>query len=202
MSKSAGNFFTVRDLVNRGYSGPEIRLALLSAHYRANSNFTLQGLDAARETLRYFREFRQNMQNLPERAAPPEELSRLKGSVERFDAAFRAALDDDLNISGALAQVHGFLGQAYKSSLTSGRSGEMALACLAGWDKVLGVLTEASPRGALGLSPEEIGRYLKEREDARRRRDFREADRIRELLKSKGALIKDTPSGPMWHPEG
>ena len=94
--------------------------------------------------------------------------------------------------------MHGFLGETYKSFPTSRQSGEIAMERLAGWDRVLGVLTEEDPKRAFEMSPQEVERYIKLREEARARKDFREADRIRAFLSSKGVLIKDTPSGPRW----
>jgi cysteinyl-tRNA synthetase len=118
MSKSEGNFYTVRDLLKKGYSGLEIRFALLSTHYRSSANFTFQGLEAARTTLRSFREFRRNMTSLPERPPPAGEIEGLQALREKADQAFRQGLDDDLNISVALREVHGFLGEANKRCTT------------------------------------------------------------------------------------
>jgi len=214
MSKSLGNFYTVRDLVAKGYTGPEIRLALLSTHYRTNSNFTLQGLDAARETLRYLREFRWNMMELPEVPGGDEEVSGIQALAEECDRSFRAGLDDDFNISAALAQVHAFVSEAYKRCRAR-RSGKVAVQRLEGWDSVLGILYEptvggggqgtgeASRRvGESGLWAEEIDALLSERDAARARKDYAEADRIRNLLKDRGILVKDTRQGSRWQPEG
>jgi cysteinyl-tRNA synthetase len=211
MSKSQGNFYTVRDLVAKGYTGPEVRLALLSTHYRTNSNFTLQGLDASRETLRYLREFRRNMLALPQGdGGEAEDAERVRGLASSQDAAFRAGLDDDLNISAALAAVHGFVGESYKTAKTL-PAGRCAVDRLEAWDRVLGVLGESPPAdagavgeivGSSGLRAEEIERLVESRLRARSRKDFAEADRIRDHLRERGIVLKDSPQGTRWEISG
>ena len=206
MAKSAGNFFTIRDLLERGFGGLEIRYVLLSAHYRSSFNFSFDGLAAAREALRYLREFRVNARAAPSTAnGHLEEIDALAG---RADQAFRAALDDDLNISGALAQVHGFVKASYKV-LRSREAGERAARQLESWDRVLGVLEyhegnrapEEEDSATGGLSDDEVDRLVAERREARARRDFAEADRLRDLLRETGVVIKDSPDRTVWHRE-
>ena len=135
MSKSAGNFFTVRDLLAKGWKGREIRLSLIRAHYRSNSNFTLQGLEEARETIRYFQELRRNMEALPPGPVPDggvDDLGRDR------DLKFRESMDDDLNVSAALAEVHEFAREAYKRARTR-EEGRAAVAQLDAGTEVLGV---------------------------------------------------------------
>jgi cysteinyl-tRNA synthetase len=204
MSKSAGNFFTVRDLVAKGYGGLEIRLALLGSHYRANTNFTLEGLETARKTIRYFEEFLRNMRGLAD--APSPGLEAVRSLAAAHDERFRAALDDDLNISAALAAVHGFVAEAYKTSSTR-PEGLAAADQVEAWDRVLGILRPVGDGGASedallagrGLTRESIERLIAEREEARRRKDFATSDRIRKELLDAGIIIKDTPQGPRWH---
>jgi cysteinyl-tRNA synthetase len=214
MSKSAGNFFTVRDLLARGYTGAEIRLGLLGGHYRSHSNFSLQGLDDARKTLRYWKELLLNMGSLPPGKGAPAESNAVRDLARRSDAAFRAALEDDLNISAAVAEVHGFAGAVYKV-VTGREAGEIASGQLRAWDRVLGVLGEpgGAGAGAAGgsaagaghqpgrLSAPEVEALLKQRAEARSRKDFKESDRLRDLLRKGGVIIKDTPEGTRWHHE-
>ena len=198
MSKSLGNFFTVRDLLEKGYSPLEIRYCLLQGHYRANSNFTFPGLEAARQTLRYFREFRGNMLELPERAPAAGEIESLEKLAQQSDAEFRAGLDDDLNVSEVFAVLHAFVAEAYKTALTR-PGGKIALRQLDAWDRVLGFLQpEAAAERKGGPAPEEVERWIGERNAARARKDFREADRIRDLLKAQGIVLKDTAQGTRW----
>ncbi len=213
MSKSLGNFYTVRDLVARGFSGPEIRLALLFGHYRSNTNFTFQTLETAREWLRYLREFRRNMLALPpgEPSAAARDLEKVRELAASSDERFRAALDDDLNISAALATVREFASEAYKLCRDRA-SGAAAAERLDAWDAVLGVLGPpgeggeepggsggAGARGETGLSAEEIEALLERRSRARAEKNFAEADRIRAELEARGIVVKDTPRGTVWH---
>ncbi len=213
MSKSAGNFYTVRDLIDRGYDGLEIRYSLISSHYRSNSNFTFQGLEDARKNLRYLREFLLNMGSLPDRESAGGDLDSIRSLAESSDQIFRSRMDDDLNVSAALAQVHDFCGEAYKICKSRG-AGERAAEQLEAWDRTLGVLALTSPTGrtkaatlggtrddevVAGLTSARIDTLLAEREAARRRKDWGEADRIRDALLEKGIAIKDGPAGTRWH---
>ncbi len=204
MSKSAGNFYTVRDLLSRGYDGLEIRYTLLSAHYRSNSNFTFQGLDDARKNLRYLRQFRRAMQELPD-VPGEDELAAVEALRTERDAAFRAALDDDLNVSGALAQVHDFCREAYRRCQTS-KAGASAVAQLESWDRVLGVLDPVASGGEAdspeGPSDAEIEAALEARRTARAQKDYAAADRIRDELAALGIVIEDRPDGTRWHRDG
>jgi cysteinyl-tRNA synthetase len=199
MSKSEGNFFTVGDLLAQGLTGLEARYALLKAHYRAQLNFTQEGLLEAKEALRRFRDFIDDMESRPE--GPSEDVAAIEEEAAAADRAFRSALADDLNISAALAAVFGFIRDAHRMA-RSRAGGAAGVRRLLGWDKVLGVLHApeepgaAPARGRLGAA--EIERLLAEREEARRRKDFGRADQVRKLLKEGGVLIKDSPQGPRW----
>jgi cysteinyl-tRNA synthetase len=212
MSKSLGNFFTIRDLLEKGYSGAEIRYALLSAHYRQQFNFTFDGLEGVRESLRRLREFLRNMADLPDDGPLSGEL---EARAARADAGFRAAFEDDLNTSAAFAEVFNFVRDANKLA-RSRADGQCARDQLMAWDRVFGVLEHSlrpAPHGlgpldggdraeaGAGLDAAEIDRLLEARQAARARRDFAEADRVRDVLKDAGILIKDTPQGPKWFRE-
>ncbi|MBN1443277.1 MAG: cysteine--tRNA ligase [Planctomycetes bacterium] len=206
MSKSAGNFFTIRDLLRRGCTGLEIRAVLIGTHYRSQLNFTMESVEGAREAIRYLREFRVNMDGLPQTPPPPGALDAIEDLARRWDGEFRSAMDDDLNVSGALAAVHGFVREAYK---TCGErpSGERAIRQLNAWDRVLGILdpqvegasAEGSGREPEGLSDHEVEDWVARRAEARRRRDFAESDRIRDWLRDRGIAIKDGREGTRWH---
>lgn len=186
MAKSLGNFFTLKDLTAKGFTGREIRYLLLSAHYRGTFNFTVGGLDDARtslaridECLGKLRELAGNTQSQPE----PELLKN-----------FTEALNEDLNISGAWGAVFEWVretnGQLAKNTLSPAQ----AAAALAAWqaiDSVLGV-------GAVVETevPVELNALLEERQAARKAKDFKRSDAIRDELKAKGWVIEDTPKGP------
>lgn len=204
MSKSAGNFYTVRDLLKQGYDGLEIRYALISTYYGANSNFTVEGLKSARKNLAYLREFRARQQSLPEGHSGASEVGAVDSLAEEKDAAFRVALDDDLNTSAAFAAVRDFCREAYKICTTRA-AGERAISQLIAWDSVLGVLDPVRSQEsnvfeevAPGLTAADIEVLLEERKAARERKDYAASDRIRDALHEKGIAIKDGPDGTRW----
>jgi cysteinyl-tRNA synthetase len=209
MAKSAGNFYTIRDLLEQGFSGLEVRYLLISAHYRTNLNFTLDGVKAAGQALRKLREFRDNMGALPEGDGEAGEMEAVESLGAQADSAFRAAMDDDLNISGALGQVHTFISSAYKTCRTRA-AGEKAVAQLVAWDSVLGVLDarddapEAPSAGTqpAGAGDDEIEALVRQRDEARAGKDFASADRLRDELQDMGIVLKDSPSGTRWQRGG
>jgi cysteinyl-tRNA synthetase len=186
MAKSLGNFFTLRDLLGKGFTGREIRCLLLSAHYRAPFNFTIENLQGARTSLA----------RVDECAA---KLRELAGSVEgQPDAAlvtaFTEAMDDDLNVSACWGRLFEWIRETNRlldAGQVSATQAQAALAGLRAIDSVLGVLEtrEIAP-------PSEIVALLGERETARKARDFKRADALRAELKQHGWVIEDTPKGP------
>jgi cysteinyl-tRNA synthetase len=186
MSKSLGNFYTLRDLLARGFSGREIRYLLLTAHYREPFNFTLEGLAGARAALARLDEC---LDKLRDRAgsqtAPPD-----PALPERFGAA----LDDDLNVSAAWAAVFDWVRDTNRALAAGALSPAQAAARLAAWqqvDQVLGVGGGGEPE-----VPADILALAGARQAARQARNFAEADRLRAELKARGWLVEDTPKGP------
>ena len=182
MSKSAGNFYTLRDLLAKGWTGREIRFLLLSAHYREPLNFTIDGLTGARSALQRIDEFLFKLQEIAA-GTPPSTSNTLQ-------AQFETALDDDLNISGALGAIFEFIRDANKRTIGTGE----AAGILATWrclDAVLGFGIPAK----LDV-PVEVRALVEERQAARKSKNFKRSDEIRDLLKTKGWVIEDTPQGP------
>jgi cysteinyl-tRNA synthetase len=186
MSKSLGNFFTLRDLLARGFNGREIRHLLLTAHYREQFNFTLDGLAGARAALARLDEC---VSKLRERAA---------GATAAPDAAlldrFTAAMDDDLNVSAAWGAIFEWVRETNRLLAAGQLTPAAAAAALAAWDRldtVLGIGTRAEE-----TAPAEILALLEQRQAARRAKDFPRADALRDQLKAAGWLIEDTPKGP------
>ena len=190
MSKSLGNFFTLRDLLGKGYTGREIRFLLLKGHYRETFNFTLEGLDEARAALARLDECLLKLQELagPSVAEPAPEL------VNRF----QAALDEDLNISAGWAAVFDWVRDMNRLFTAQQLSSAQAAANLAAWQKIEAVL--AVGRKAEVQVPPELQSLLEQRQAARKARDFARSDALREELKAKGWLIEDTPKGPRLKP--
>ncbi len=187
MSKSLGNFFTLRDILNKGYSGREIRYVLISAHYRQSLNFTFEALDGARASLARLDEFDERVRNTPDAGA------KLPAWAEKAKNRFKEALDDDLNVAEALAAIFDMARDGNKAMDEGKPGGNMKLVSklLADFDKVLGAL-----HGESGAAGDEILKLVAERERARKAKKWAESDRIRNQLAGLGWEVKDTPEGP------
>jgi len=184
MSKSLGNFFTLRDLLEKGWTGREVRYVLMSAHYREQLNFTFDGLQAARSALQRMDEFLLKLQEMG------GERSGAAASVDNLAAAFESALDDDLNISGALGALFEFIRDTNKRAVTP----EEAAAILAAWRRFDAVLGFGIP--AKSAVPAAVQQLVEERQAARKARNFKRSDEIRDQLAKLGWTIEDTPQGP------
>ena len=186
MSKSAGNFFTLREVLDKGYTGREVRYVLLGAHYRQTLNFTFTDLDAARVALGRFDEFTVRL------AAASTVGEELPPWALGARDAFAAALDDDLNIAGALAALFDMV-HAGNRALDAGQldwSQSAVLELIAGFDSVLGVLAHEEEG-----SDEETEQLLALRAAARKGNDWGESDRLRDLLRDKGWEVRDSADG-------
>jgi len=186
MSKSKGNFHTVRELLEAGHDPAAVRLELIKTHYRANANFTDQGL---RDSARMVERWRRLLDDA--RSGPPGE--RPGAVAERF----ARAMHEDLNIAGAIGEINAWVGSIDRPTRADGD-------LLSGLDAVLGVVGLARARAqetALGVylggaePSEEIEQKLRARREARARKDFATADRIRDELGEMGCAIKDRPDG-------
>ena len=186
MSKSLGNFFTLRDLLARGFTGREIRYLLLSAHYRESFNFTLDGLAGARSALGRIDECVGRLRELAagRTAAPEAELP------ERFTAA----MDDDLNVSAAWAAVFEWVRDRNRQMAAGELTSAQAAAALAAWERIDRVLAVGAPEEI--VVPDDIQALADARQAARKARDFARADALRDELQAKGWLVEDTPKGP------
>lgn len=195
MSKSLGNFFTLRDLLAKGFTGREIRYLLLTAHYRETFNFTIEGLHGARTALARIDEC---LSKLKETAGgnglPRVQADRQAGPAEAVLDKFAVALDDDLNISAAWAVVFEWVREINRHIAENSSSATDASAALAAWEKIDSVLGVGAP--AEIEAPAEIIALLEARQAARKAKDFRKSDALRDELKAKGWTIEDTPKGP------
>ena len=185
MSKSLGNFFTLRDLLGKGFVGREIRYLMLSAHYREQFNFTLDGLSGAKSALGRLDECVMKLRELA-RGARAEAESDL---VDRF----QSALDDDLNVSAAWGAVFEWVRDKNKAIADGSIDATGAAAALAAWERVNAVLGIAEKEVAV---PAEIQALADERQAARKAKDFARSDELRDQLAADGWVIEDTPKGP------
>src|SRR5208282_4679958 len=194
MSKSLGNFFTLRDLSAKGFNGREIRYLLLTAHYRETFNFTLEGLQGARTALARIDECLGKLREIAGRDALPRVQADQQVGPTKLVDAFTAALDDDLNISAAWGAVFEWVREINRQLADNSLNSAIAAAALAAWNKIDSVLGIGAP--AKTGAPPEIVALLEARQAARKGKDFKRADAIRDELKAKGWVIEDTPKGP------
>ena len=194
MAKKFGNFFTLRDLIEKGYDPIVIRYLLLSTNYRQQFNFTFEGLEASKAALERIRSFMRRLQDT--------EGEECGGKVEELLCVLRrhfgCAMDDDLNISLALAALFDFIREV-NNLLDEGKISQSEAKAIsdfiAGLDKVLGVIGEAKTEKL----PERAKRLIEEREEARKAKDWKRADILRSQLKEMGIVVEDTPQGVKWH---
>lgn len=200
MSKSLGNFFTVRDLLAKGSTGREIRCLLLTAHYRETFNFTLEGLLGARTALARIDECLGKLRERASSGVPtPADYVRptvppQRDGTPNLIAAFTAALDEDLNISAAWGAVFEWVREMNRRMTENALTATEAAAALADFEKIDSVLGIGAPSET--QAPPEVAALLEARQEARKAKDFKRADAIRDELKAKGWTIEDTPKGP------
>ena len=193
MSKSLGNFFTIRDILDKGYKPEALRYVLISSHYRQKLNFTLNRLDDAQKAINKLRELNRRLSNV--NSEDESDSSKIEEINNLVIEQFRLSLEDDLNISEALGALYKWVNKVFvllDSNNINKIESKACIEVLSRIDLVLGVVDSKSD-----LSPE-MKKLISDRELARKNKDWQESDRIRDLLKSKGVLIEDTPEGTTW----
>jgi cysteinyl-tRNA synthetase len=204
MSKSLGNFFTLRDLFAKGYKPSALRFALASVPYRRQLNFTFDGLQQAASAVERLRNFSDRLAQgkFPE-GKQPGMAERIAKAAQDFDAG----LSDDLNTAMALAAIYDLVREA-NIAMDKGefRQGDVAAAqeLLTSFDRVFAVIADndAGKLQALGygeaggaLADAEVEKMVAERQEARKRRDFAASDRIRKELADRGIILEDSRDG-------
>jgi cysteinyl-tRNA synthetase len=202
MSKSAGNTVSVGDLIHRGFDPAAIRHQLLTAQYRRELNFTMEGLEASSKAVQRLLDFQARLKSAPERGdAPP---TRIPGLAQDALARFQAGLDDDLNSAEALGALFIFLNEVNAELDRSGggippEDRARGVEALESMDRVLGLLELANAARAVDHATEEwIQEQIKLRKEAREARDFAAADAIRDALSAKGIVLEDSAEGTRW----
>jgi cysteinyl-tRNA synthetase len=188
MAKSLGNFYTLRDVLARGYTGREVRYALLRVHYRAQLNFTWEGMDEARQALGRIDDWLERLRS----RSKEENVQRSTSNAQLPTEQFEAALDDDLNISGAL----GYLFESIRETNRALDQGTLTAVAARAWldwwngiDSVLRVTAEESG------PPAEVMALVDARAQARLAKEWRKSDELRDQIAALGWEVRDTKDG-------
>ncbi len=186
MSKSKGNFFTLRDLIKKGFDPIAIRYLLMSGHYRSQLNFTFDGLNAAKETLLRIQHF---WRDLNHEYKQVQNSTGLKLHIDNAKKDVIAAMDDDLNVPAALAAIFELIKKANISQQVSLQEKEEVKNFLELMDQIFGVFSLKQD------VPTDVQDLAKARQEAKEKKDFKKADEIRNQIKSLGFIITDTSGG-------
>ena len=194
MSKSLGNDFTLRDIVERGFSPLAIRYLLLSVPYSKQLNFTFEGLQGANAAVERLQQFRRLVN---EARTESGSNSDVRSVIENSLTEFEHALGDDFNTSQALAAIHNFVREVNTvladEKLLEGDK-QAVLKAIEKFDFVMGIFGEEKTE----MLDEEIEKLIEERQTARHNRDFARSDEIRDLLAGRGIILEDTKDGVRW----
>ena len=189
MSKSLGNFYTLRDLLDKGYDSRSIRYLLLSSHYGQQLNFTEDGIKAAKNSIDRLNDFMTKLKTIKNKKNNPKVKKLILGTKINFERE----MDDDLEVSNALAVIFDFVKKI--NTLIMERSigkkdADDVYNLMLRFDKIFGVLETKKEK-----IPDEIKKLVKEREKARKEKDYGKADKIRDEIKNKGYILEDDGEG-------
>jgi cysteinyl-tRNA synthetase len=186
MSKSLGNFYTLRDLLDKGFTGREIRYALIRVNYRLQLNFTFDGMNEARQSLLRIDEWIGRLRELAGKSQPDPNYEPAQSD------RFFAALDDDLNISAALADLFEQIRITNRAMDSEKLAAGEAAALLRWWEGINQVLQLQSEE----QNPsDEVLALLEQRAAARATKDWASSDAIRKQIEDLGWIVKDTKEG-------
>ncbi len=194
MSKSKGNFYTLKDLEEKGFDLKALRFLYLKAHYRTQMNFTIKSLEQAEETLENLFDFMDKLKSWKSNSSDNKKVITL---IEDVKSKFEREMDDNLNTPGALAAIFLFVKEVNKlidSMEISTNDAKMIYDTMLQFDEVLGILKKETEE-----LPEEARKLIEERERLRKEKSFDRADRIRDKLKKEyNIALEDSPNGPRW----
>jgi cysteinyl-tRNA synthetase len=197
MSKRFGNFYTLRDLLAKGYDPIVIRYLLMSTHYRQQFNFTFDGLEAAKAAVERLRNFVRRLHEVEGTTS----TGKVATLTSKLEACFGGSMDDDLNIGIALSSLFDFvreINSLLDANLVSKTEAAEVGGLMMRIDGVLGVIGKVEMEEAL---PSDIDALVQKRENARKAKNWKEADAIRAQLKAMGIVLEDTAQGVRWHKE-
>jgi len=193
MGKRFGNYYTFRDLVKLGHDPKAIRYLLISTHYRQQFNFTFEGLEAAKRATERLVNFTYRLMEADGMAH--DEVNQL---VVEARKKFSDAMDNDLDIGTALASLFDLIRDANNildKNEISHEQAQRVYELIMQFDRVLGIIGEVKKPKELSKEAQEL---IQKREEARRKKDWNEADRIRKELREIGIIVEDTPDGVRW----
>ncbi len=194
MAKRFGNFYTLRDLLAKGYDPIAIRYLLMSTHYRQQFNFTFEGLEAAKGAVERLRNFVRRLHDTDGKECE----GQISALISKVQACFTGSMDDDLNIGIALASLFDFVRDVNNlldaSMISKAEAAEIG-GLMTQFDEVLGVIGKVEVEEAL---PKDIEALVQKREEARKAKNWKEADSIRQQLKEMGIVVEDTAQGIRW----
>ncbi|WP_234123328.1 cysteine--tRNA ligase [Clostridium hydrogenum] len=198
MSKSLNNFFTTREILDR-YDAEVVRMFLLSAQYRTPLNFSEELLDSAKLSMERLYNSIGNLENLLNEVKSDEiteEERKYKASIEKYKEKFIEKMDDDFNTADAISTIFELV-KDINININVNSSREIVkylLDLIRGLGKPLGILQKSTVTSL----EDEIEKLIQERQEARKNRDFKLADKIRDDLKARGIILEDTPEGVRW----
>ncbi len=196
MSKSLGNTYRVERYVDElGVSPRAVRLAILAMHYSKQGNLTDEGVRSAQDTIERTENFLRRMKD----RTGDQGLDAARSRLAQFKAEFDEALNNDLNVSAALAALHELITDINRLE-PGAEAAQEAIATVRYADDALGMLPEAREEPA--VDHDEIERLVAQRAELRRQRRFAEADQVRDALKERGILLEDGPQGTTWRVVG
>jgi cysteinyl-tRNA synthetase len=190
MSKSLGNFYTLSDVIEKGYSGREIRYALMRVHYRAQLNFTWEGMEEARQALGRIDDWVRRLRECSATSQIAQSDAAQAGS-SRYPA-FEDALDDDLNISGALGFLFETIRETNRALDLGALDANTASSWLEWWQRIDRILAISGEEITV---PPEIAALAEARVQARLAKDWRKSDQLRDELSARGWEARDTKDG-------
>lgn len=195
MSKSLGNVYTIDQIKAKGFSVFALRYFLLSGHYRQNLNFTFEGLNAAEKALEKIRNFISNVNNSQGKDVD------LKDNLNDFRNNFESAMDDDLNVSGALGTLFNFI-KIINTRISNGEIGEKnktaIVDILKEINEIFVIIDFNNDNSSSGYEKELVELFISYRADFKAEKNWTMADKIRDDLKTIGIVLKDTPEGTIW----
>ena len=192
MSKSMGNFYTLRDLLEKGCSPEAIRYTLISTHYRSKLNFTFEKVRTAQRCINKLRELKRRLEKVSENGSN----NNPHPETEKMLAGFSAILGDDLNISGALGVLFSWVNYLFvqlDGQTLPCCSAREALSALEKIDSILGVMEFSDD-----VVDNNINELIQGRDKARAEKDWDKADEVRKKLDDLGIILEDTPEGTIW----